>query len=324
MKQIILFLLCIIAGLAGFFLVVENQEKIITLSTGIHEIPVLKEFRDNFQTGLQVVGREFGGKIQSFYEVADSSSVFEIKDKNTKKGQQVTTSPQWAWTYENILGKLEANMSQSYVQAAQKRALPYIEKYREAAMNDMRISGVPASITMAQALLESDCGLSRLAQKANNHFGIKCRHSSDLFADGIAEDDEFYYQNQFAYDCFQTKDDNIWDRFNMYQSVNLSYAHHSWLLTRGKRYNWMLQTYQVGKEYPCSEKWFGIPEAPYYAAWAVGLRYGKGTLRSGARPQVPTTGGYATSRTYPWKIIRLIETYELWRLDYEVIYQVRV
>ena len=50
----------------------------------------------------------------------------------------------------------------------------YIEKYSAIAVEEMYRSGVPASITLAQGLLESDCGRSELAVKGNNHFGIKC------------------------------------------------------------------------------------------------------------------------------------------------------
>lgn len=50
----------------------------------------------------------------------------------------------------------------------------YIEKYSALAISEMERSGVPASITLAQGLLESGAGLSRLATVANNHFGIKC------------------------------------------------------------------------------------------------------------------------------------------------------
>jgi LysM repeat protein len=50
----------------------------------------------------------------------------------------------------------------------------YINKYKKIAVREMERAGVPASIKLAQALLESDAGRSELARKANNHFGIKC------------------------------------------------------------------------------------------------------------------------------------------------------
>ena len=50
----------------------------------------------------------------------------------------------------------------------------YIERYKGIAMNEMRKYKIPASITLAQGLLESGSGKSTLARKSNNHFGIKC------------------------------------------------------------------------------------------------------------------------------------------------------
>ena len=49
----------------------------------------------------------------------------------------------------------------------------YIKRYQDIAVKEMHRTGVPASITMAQAILESDYGRSKLAENANNHFGIK-------------------------------------------------------------------------------------------------------------------------------------------------------
>lgn len=52
----------------------------------------------------------------------------------------------------------------------------YIDKYKELAISNMATYGIPASITLAQACLESGDGNSRLATEANNHFGIKCHN----------------------------------------------------------------------------------------------------------------------------------------------------
>lgn len=53
----------------------------------------------------------------------------------------------------------------------------YIEQYKKIAIKEMDRAGVPASIKLAQALLESNAGRSELARKANNHFGMKCGSS---------------------------------------------------------------------------------------------------------------------------------------------------
>ena len=69
----------------------------------------------------------------------------------------------------------------------------YIDRYKSIAVAHMERYGIPASITMAQGILESDCGNSRLSLMSNNHFGIKCKrnwtgekvyHDDDLLALG--------------------------------------------------------------------------------------------------------------------------------------------
>ena len=53
--------------------------------------------------------------------------------------------------------------------------LNYIEQYKYVAIDEMERSGIPASIIMAQAIVETNAGTSNLARKSNNHFGIKCK-----------------------------------------------------------------------------------------------------------------------------------------------------
>ena len=90
----------------------------------------------------------------------------------------------------NSYGKLRAKSSAQYLNAVLLvllllafQAVPslaqvssyhqYIEKYSAAAVEQMQLYGIPASITLAQGLLESGAGRSKLATKGNNHFGIK-------------------------------------------------------------------------------------------------------------------------------------------------------
>jgi LysM repeat protein len=83
--------------------------------------------------------------------------------------------------------------------------IDYIEQYADQAVREMHSSGVPASITLAQGMLESDYGNSPLAKYANNHFGIKCHKGWDG-PSFIQDDDERnecfrkYYQ---AYDSYR-------------------------------------------------------------------------------------------------------------------------
>ncbi len=80
----------------------------------------------------------------------------------------------------------------------------YIEKYKDWAIQEMERTGIPASITIAQGLLESSNGNSRLARKANNHFGIKCH---DWNGPSIKENDdrrnECFRKYRSAYDSFK-------------------------------------------------------------------------------------------------------------------------
>ena len=61
-----------------------------------------------------------------------------------------------------------------YGQARLDAANKYIIKYQQLAITEMQLTGIPASITLAQALHESANGTSQLAMKANNHFGVRC------------------------------------------------------------------------------------------------------------------------------------------------------
>ena len=65
-------------------------------------------------------------------------------------------------------------ISLSVAKAQSSEFFDYIEKYKKTAIKEMERAGIPASIKLAQALLESNAGRSTLARKANNHFGMKC------------------------------------------------------------------------------------------------------------------------------------------------------
>ncbi|MBO5674077.1 MAG: glucosaminidase domain-containing protein [Paludibacteraceae bacterium] len=92
----------------------------------------------------------------------------------------------------------------------------YIAEYRQVAIEQQRKHGIPASITMAQAILESAAGQSELATKANNHFGIKC--TSDW------PGKTYKYNDNRSNECFRK-----------YADVADSYEDHSLFLKR-KRY----------------------------------------------------------------------------------------
>lgn len=104
--------------------------------------------------------------------------------------------------------------------AAQERQTrqEYIARYKALAIAHMERYGIPASITLAQGILESDSGNSPLAQKSNNHFGIKCKR--DWTGQRVYHDDD--EKNE----CFRK-----------YDSVEASYLDHSEYLDSQPRYD---------------------------------------------------------------------------------------
>ena len=88
-------------------------------------------------------------------------------------------------TISNDSQVLEAT---SKVKVTNAMVLEYIAKYKEIAKNNMVQFGIPASITLAQALLESGSGVGSLCLQANNHFGIKCR--TDWTGPSVKYDDD--------------------------------------------------------------------------------------------------------------------------------------
>ena len=96
----------------------------------------------------------------------------------------------------------------------------YIDRFKHIAIENMEHYGIPASITLAQGLLESGSGNSTLAREANNHFGIKCH--TDWSGQRILHDD-----------------DNPQECFRVYDSPEQSYEDHAKFLSdhRNRRYD---------------------------------------------------------------------------------------
>ena len=111
----------------------------------------------------------------------------------------------------------------------------YIERYADLAVEEMYRSGVPASITLAQGLLESRYGQSELAVKANNHFGIKCHNWNGQ---------KMYYDDDRKGECFRK-----------YKSVEESFRDHSDFLRFRDRYRFLFDL-----------------EPDDYKGWAHGLK----------------------------------------------------
>lgn len=133
----------------------------------------------------------------------------------------------------------------------------YILKYKDAAISQMQSSGIPASITLAQACLESGFGTSRLAREGNNHFGIKCHD----------------YKGRKMYVDDDVKD----DCFRVYDRVEDSFQDHSDFLRFRSRYAFLFDLDPTDyKGWAYGLKAAGYATDPQYAVRLIDLieRYG--------------------------------------------------
>ncbi|MFZ9032117.1 MAG: glucosaminidase domain-containing protein [Robiginitalea sp.] len=188
-------------------------------------------------------------KKKTTYGRKDGKKVAEASAKNEKSGDLVPEDP----------GK--------FVYFSIASAEEYIETFAEIAQFEMKTYGIPASITLAQGLLESGFGKGELTRKTNNHFGIKC-HTG--------------WEGDYA----RHDDDERGECFRKYNHPMHSFRDHSLFLTTRSRYASL----------------FDLPQNNY-KAWARGLK----------------KAGYATDRHYPQKLIQLIERYQLYRYDAQVL-----
>ena len=120
--------------------------------------------------------------------------------------------------------------------AGKNPRLAYIERYSSLAVLEMQRTGVPASITLAQAILESGSGQSPLATVAHNHFGLKCHKDW--------EGEKFFYDDETPDECFR-----------VYPTVEDSFRAHSDFLRGRERYKDLFEL-----------------EPTDYKGWAKGLR----------------------------------------------------
>jgi len=145
--------------------------------------------------------------------------------------------------------------------------LDYINAFAPLAIIEMKKYNIPASITLAQGVLESRSGRSELSLESNNHFGVKCHENWK--GDYVIHDDEEKGE------CFRK-----------YEHPLGSYQDHSLFLTSRPRYSFLFKLKQDD-----------------YKAWANGLK----------------KAGYATDTSYPSKLIKIIEDYQLFLYDEEVL-----
>jgi LysM repeat protein len=153
-------------------------------------------------------------------------------------------------TPKSAVNSNKGNVPTSYgttaVTTNQQARLNYVDRFKAIAVREMERTGVPASIKLAQGLLESDAGRSTLANQANNHFGVKC-HSDWQGARYYKEDDDYDpVTKELLKSCFR-----------VYKNADESFVEHSEFLRDPRkvtRYGWLFQ----------------LPKTDY-VAWANGL-----------------------------------------------------
>lgn len=151
----------------------------------------------------------------------------------------------------------------------------YIGMYKDQAIDEMKRSGIPASITLAQGLLESDNGNSTLATRGNNHFGIKCHG---------------WKGKKINHD-----DDKRNECFRKYKSARESYTDHTDFLMNSPRYSFLFELDQTDyKHWAKGLKKAGYATSPKYADLLIRIieeneldRYDKGKRRPGEKETQP-------------------------------------
>lgn len=197
------------------------------------------------------------------------SIVKTSKSNQSSRVVKNSTSPQLIQTKTQSVqnSNMENLTATNPVKVTAEVIKEYIQNYKQIAKENMSLYGIPASITLAQGVLESGAGYSPLSQLANNHFGIKCH-------------------KEWAGPSVSHDDDEKGECFRKYKHPSESYRDHSQFLTSRSRY---ASLFELKKD--------------DYVAWAKGLK----------------AAGYATDPKYPDKLISLIERYELYQYDEEVL-----
>ncbi|MBW8685411.1 glucosaminidase domain-containing protein [Chitinophaga rhizophila] len=136
----------------------------------------------------------------------------------------------------------------SLLKAQSQTPQQYIAKFKDIAISEMQRSGVPASIKLAQGILETQSGNGWLVQNSNNHFGIKCK-------------------NNWTGESVRYDDDARQECFRKYNSAADSYKDHSDFLRNNPRYAFLFQFQEED-----------------YKSWAYGLKQA-GYATSSTYPQ---------------------------------------
>ena len=145
-----------------------------------------------------------------------------------------------------------ASLSASAQSPWNQRYQDYINRYKDVAIQEMQRYGIPASITLAQGLLESGAGQSELCRKGNNHFGIKCHEWSGR---------TIYHDDDESQECFRA-----------YNSALESFEDHSRFLAEKPRYKRLFSLSRTDyKGWARGLKECGYATNPQYANSLIGI-----------------------------------------------------
>jgi flagellum-specific peptidoglycan hydrolase FlgJ len=128
-------------------------------------------------------------------------------------------------TAAKLVNEIIPSTSGSTSSSRDERCKTYIHRFSTIAVAEMKKFGIPASIILAQGLVESNSGLSSLASKANNHFGIKC-----------------FSKNCSKGHCMNFSDDSHKDFFVRYSNAWSSFRAHSQFLKKTSRYSHLFKS----------------------------------------------------------------------------------
>lgn len=141
------------------------------------------------KSGTKTVAKTAKDKVETSKDKVENKTVEIVKSKRKAK----------------VSSKVFANATELY-----------IDTYKDVAQEEMQLYNIPASITLAQGILESGSGKGRLSVEANNHFGIKCHNWTGV---------KIYHDDDEAQECFRK-----------YNNAKYSFRDHSLFLTGRKRY----------------------------------------------------------------------------------------
>lgn len=217
-------------GLAAFLLI----RKDVSIHLNLNAVAEPVGFYDADGAGPEGSAGEKPMNVSMISGTAPATKAVTVSHLTTARKPK-SDDPNLANTYSNVTKYSDEDLAKR--EAKRKKQQAYVKRYYKIAQKEMEQFKIPASITLAQGLLESNVGESRLATQNNNHFGIKC-----------------FSRKCKKGHCTNFTDDSHKDFFRKYSSAWESFRAHSQLLS-ADRYQ---KLYKLGSS--------------DYSGWAKGLK----------------------------------------------------